>query len=267
MRVLASLFVIFVFLLFVGCTSRFMRQDGAPSYHVDISKIPNAKPRPLPRSTYGNPAYYNVFGKRYHVLNSAKGYNKRGIASWYGTKFHGQLTSSREPYNMLAMTGASPELPIPCFVRVTNLENGRSIIVKINDRGPFAPNRIIDLSYVAAKKLGYANKGTALVDVQTINSGSPHDHTPVMMAYHTHSKHPKLYLQLGAFRELANAENLKFRVKSVVQKPVVILKSIYNHLPMYRVQIGPLVGVGESDHLHDKLKRLGFGNPMTTIGT
>ena len=140
--------------LLTACSSVTVRKDSAPTGNFDASRVPDAKPRKLPKSRYGNPKSYVVFGKRYHVLNSAEGYNKRGIASWYGTKFHGQLTSSREPYNMYAMTAASPNLPIPTFVRVTNLENGRTIIVKVNDRGPFASNRIIDLSYAAAKKLG-----------------------------------------------------------------------------------------------------------------
>lgn len=151
-----------------GCSSSNI-QDGPPNFYVDVNKIPNAKPRPLLYSKYGNPTFYTVNGKRYHVLKTAYGYHQRGIASWYGTKFHGQLTSSHEPYNMLAMTGASPVLPIPCFVRVTNLSNGRWVIVKINDRGPFATNRILDLSYAAAKKLGYAKLGIALIEVESID--------------------------------------------------------------------------------------------------
>ena len=170
-------------------------KDGAPSVRVNPASIKNPIPRSLPKSRYGNPTSYVVHGKRYYVLASAKNYNQTGIASWYGTKFHGRLTSTREPYNMFAMTAASPVLPIPCYVRVTNLENGRTIIVKVNDRGPFAPNRIIDLSYVAAIKLGYAKKGTALVRVTSIETNSPY--SPMHRA--------KIYLQLGAFRDHHNA--------------------------------------------------------------
>ena len=128
-------------------------QDGPPSKNIDVTQIPNAVPKAEPKSQYGNPSSYTVNGKTYYVLKNAQGYDKKGIASWYGTKFHGQLTSTREPYNMYAMTAASTELPLPTYVRVTNLENGRQVIVKVNDRGPFDKDRIIDLSYVAAKKL------------------------------------------------------------------------------------------------------------------
>jgi rare lipoprotein A len=137
-----------------GCHIPFIghTQDGPPHRDVDVSNIPNAVPRDLPKSPYGNPKRYTVNGVTYHVLPTAKNYQATGIASWYGKKFHGRLTSTRERYNMFAMTAASPVLPIPSFVRVTNLRNGRSVIVKVNDRGPFAPNRILDLSYAAAKK-------------------------------------------------------------------------------------------------------------------
>ncbi|WP_246168938.1 septal ring lytic transglycosylase RlpA family protein [Coxiella endosymbiont of Amblyomma sculptum] len=159
-------FISKVFIAFLGCTIK----DGPPQYHVDVSKIPNAKPKCLPKSKYGNPSFYVMHGKHYRILQSVRGYKKRGIASWYGIRFHGKPTATQEPYDMLAMTGASPILPIPCFVRVTNLSNGRSVIVKINDRGPFVSHRIIDLSYVAAKKLGYVDKGTAFVEVKTIDT-------------------------------------------------------------------------------------------------
>ena len=151
-------------------------KDGAPSGHFNADHIPDAVPKPEARSRYGNPSVYVVGGKRYHVMNSAKGYNKVGYASWYGTKFHGQHTSSREPYDMFSMTAASTTLPIPTYVRVTNLENGRSVVVKVNDRGPFKSSRIIDLSYAAAKKLGYTAKGTAKVRVTAIETGTGSHH-------------------------------------------------------------------------------------------
>lgn len=263
---LASRLVILTFLslMFVGCASQ-MIKDGPPNFRVNVNKIPNAKPKPLARSKYGNPSSYIVNGKRYHVLKTARGYEQRGVASWYGTKFHGQLTSSREPYDMLAMTGASPVLPIPCFVRVSNLRNGRSIIIKINDRGPFASNRIIDLSYVAAKKLGYADKGTALVDVRAITFDHHTSNHPIMLAKAS-STHPhKLFLQLGAFHAFSHAQNLKIQLHDYVKSPVLILKSIYNHLPLYHVQIGPLQEISESDYLQGKLKKLGFGEAVTIV--
>ncbi len=147
--------------------------DSAPSHDVDISKVANAVPRPVQPSPYGNPDSYEVYGKRYHILESSEGYVERGTASWYGTKFHGRRTSSGEPYNMYAMTAAHKTLPIPSYARVTHLQNGKSVIVKINDRGPFVNNRLIDLSYVAARKLGIAASGTGPVEVKVITAADP----------------------------------------------------------------------------------------------
>lgn len=143
-------------------------RDRAPdprSVPTDIDRVPDAVPRAEPRSRYGNPESYEVFGRRYHVLASAEGYRERGIASWYGEKFHGRRTSSREPYDMYAMTAAHKTLPLPTYVRVTHLENGRSVIVRVNDRGPFVDSRIIDLSYAAAARLGMVEDGHAPVEV------------------------------------------------------------------------------------------------------
>ncbi len=246
--------------LLSGCSTT-VSKDGPPKRAIDVSTIPNAKPKYEPKSRYGNPTSYTVYGKRYHVLKTAKGYNKRGIASWYGTKFNGKLTSSREPYDMFKMTAASPELPIPSYVRVTNLENGRSIVVRVNDRGPFAPNRIIDLSWAAAKKLGYMRKGTAMVDVAAIDTRHPDLQAPPQLA---HSPH--LYLQVGAFSKYTHAEKLKIRLQQYTQKSVRISRGEYHNKPIYRVQIGPLKGVGESDALFNRLQHDGFYRAITVIG-
>lgn len=251
--------IVFVLSIVAGCGISSIK-DGPPRHPVDVSQIPNAVPKYEPKSRYGNPTSYKANGKIYHVLRSAIGYNKRGIASWYGTKFNGQLTSSREPYNMFAMTAASPELPIPSYVRVTNLENGRWVIVRVNDRGPFAPNRIIDLSWAAASKLGYMQKGTALVQVSSINIRNPYASPPVRL---THK--PKLYLQVGAFSHYAYAEKLKQRLQQYTLKPVRISESMVDYRPIYRVQIGPLTGVGESDELFNTLQHDGFKHAITVI--
>lgn len=142
--------------------------DGAPDFDVDVSQIPDAVPRDEPKPRFCNPSHYRVAGKTYSVLKTAKNYHAQGIASWYGTRFYKGKTSSGEPYNMLAMTAAHRSLPIPSYVRVTNRVNHRQVVVKINDRGPFKPGRVIDLSYVAAKKLGITNKGTAPVDIRVV---------------------------------------------------------------------------------------------------
>jgi rare lipoprotein A len=120
------------------------------------------------KSRYGNRPEYEVFGIRYRVLESSIGYEEEGSASWYGEEFQGRPTSSREPYDMYLMTAAHRTLPLPTYVEVTNLENGRRAVVRVNDRGPFHPDRIIDLSYVAALKLGYVDAGTARVRVRAL---------------------------------------------------------------------------------------------------
>lgn len=144
-------------------------KDGPPKNFQDISQIPNAVPKIEPRARYGNHSPYEVLGKTYRVMKSAVGYKQDGIGSWYGEKFAGRKTSSFEPYDPYAMTAAHKSLPLPSYVRVTNLENNREIVVKVNDRGPFHEDRIIDLSYAAAAKLGYMDKGTARVRVEFIN--------------------------------------------------------------------------------------------------
>lgn len=175
--------------------------DGAPSTEVDVRNTPNPIPKNEPLSAFGNAATYHVRGKTYHVLATAKGYHKQGKASWYGTKFHGRLTSTREPYNMFAMTAASPELPIPCYVKVTNLDNNRTAIVRVNDRGPFHGNRIMDLSYAAAQKLGVLKTGTAHVDIRAIDPSSQtiaHNNIDLTEGVPT--------LQLGAFASATHAQ-------------------------------------------------------------
>jgi rare lipoprotein A len=144
-----------------------------PRNAPDVDQIPDPVPRDEPRSVYGNPPFYEVGGHRYIVLASSAGYVERGVASWYGTEFHGLRTSTGEPYDMFAMTAAHKTLPLPCYARVTNLANGRSVVVRINDRGPFVANRIIDLSYTAAVKLDMIRDGTAFVQVEALTAAAP----------------------------------------------------------------------------------------------
>lgn len=255
------IFLLVTLVLLSGCQllpkkdMSFGKGDGPPKRSVDVSKIPNAKPKHLPKSRYGNPASYVVQGRRYFVLKTAKGYNQRGIASWYGTKFQGRLTSSREPYDMFAMTAASPVLPIPTFVRVTNLANDRSIIVKVNDRGPFAPNRIIDLSYAGAKKLGYIKQGTAMVQVTAIDTKRPYL-TPAPHLNHT----PTLFLQVGAFSNREDAEQMKARAASISKRKVRVYRGRTAVGTLYKVQVGPLRGSGEADNLQQRLARAGLNS-------
>lgn len=151
-------------------------QDGPPAANeipADLVQVPDAVPQVEPRSSSGNPDSYEVYGDHYVVLKDARGYKERGYASWYGKKFHGKRTSSGEPYDMFKMTAAHKTLPIPCYARVTNLDNDRSVVVRINDRGPFHSGRIIDLSYTAAVKLGSLGKGSIPVEVEAIDPSMP----------------------------------------------------------------------------------------------
>lgn len=213
----------------------------------------------LPKSHYGNPKVYRANGATYHVLDTAVGYKKRGIASWYGKKFHGKLTSTREVFNMYGLTAASPELPIPCFVRVTNLRNHRSIIVKVNDRGPFVKNRLIDLSYGAARKLGYASRGTAPVLVESLEA------TPERYARDEHPI-PAIYWQTGVFSSSQNAKKQARHLNSwffpLYAHTFITQKDGHS---LYHVTIGPLHTLAESDKLYLTLKQHGLGNsiPLT----
>ncbi|MCR9276368.1 MAG: septal ring lytic transglycosylase RlpA family protein [Pseudomonadaceae bacterium] len=166
-------------LVAVGCASvpgplSRPQSDGAPrNAPANLASLPDPIPRAELPSRYGNPASYIVHGKKYTTWDSAEGYREEGLASWYGTKFHGRRTSSGEPFNMYALTAAHRHLPVPTYVRVTNLDNQRSTIVRVNDRGPFHPHRIIDLSYAAAVKLGFEDHGTARVLVETVVTHGP----------------------------------------------------------------------------------------------
>lgn len=157
-----------------GCASGGdTRSAAAASGGSDGADIPDAVPRVEPLSRSGNPASYQVRGKRYFTKKASTGHLERGLASWYGKQFHGRKTSSGERYDMYAMTAAHKTLPLPTYVQVTNMENGRTAVVKVNDRGPFHGPRVIDLSYSAAKKLGVIQKGTAMVEVRAIDASRP----------------------------------------------------------------------------------------------
>lgn len=164
-----TLIIAIMSFLLYGCMSE--PKDGLPKDHgkINLSKIKSPEPKKEPKSKYGNPKEYVVFDKKYNVLDTAYGYTEIGLASWYGTKFHGKRTSSGEPYDMYSMVAAHKHLPLPTYAKVTNLENGKEIIVKIIDRGPFKDDRVIDLSYVAAAKLGIIDNGTAIVKIEAIN--------------------------------------------------------------------------------------------------
>lgn len=268
----------FVILLtiFLNSCSHTSKQDGPPRYDVDVSNIPNAVPRQEAMAKYGNYKSYIVFGKRYYTLKNSHNYNEVGTASWYGSKFHSRKTSSGERYDMLAMTAAHKTLPLPTYVEVTNLANQRRIIVKVNDRGPFESSRIIDLSYVAAKKLGMLGRGTANVRVRAINPNTNNQREPffadskstferVYPAFNpsreqTAGEQTKpLYLQVGAFRNKQYAVKLKDRVSLVSSAPVSII-SPSRKQGLYKVKVGPFRDVASLTKTTNQLKSLGM-NP------
>lgn len=252
-----TVLVIAVLILFGSC-SIIVEKDGAPERSVDVSRVPDAVPKYEERSKYGNPPSYEVLGKRYYVLDSSKGFVERGIASWYGKKFHGRRTSSGETYDMYAMTAAHKHLPLPTYVEVTNLENNRRVVVKVNDRGPFHANRIIDLSYTAAAKLGIINNGTGLVEVRAIQPGQPQKRTiQVRNVSKDRDRAPAFYIQVGAFSYLANAENLRRKLSSFGEDLVNINRTVIDGEVLHRVRIGPLVTVATADRIVDRLADFG----------
>jgi rare lipoprotein A len=264
-----------------SCGGRELR-DSAPSGSAAIPDLPgDAVPRPEPRSRYGNGPVYEVYGKNYTVLDSSAGYKERGVASWYGKKFHGRLTSSREPYDMYQMTAAHKTLPLPTYVRVRNLRNDRSIIVRVNDRGPFVHNRIIDLSYAAALRLDMVQDGTSLVEVTAISFDEPPGDRPVRVVdppapaetewkpepSQSSSSVPKphtdheIFVQVGAFGDRANAEKRQSVLTSGGIMRAFIFADEAGDRPMFRVRIGPIRGVDDYDVLVDKLEALGISDP------
>ena len=256
-----------------GCSTSGMLEpsDDAPASPRDVSGIPNAVPKPEPLSRYGNPQSYVVYGERYFTLPSSKGYRERGLASWYGTKFHGKRTSSGEPYDLYAMTAAHKTLPLPTYVEVTNLDNNRSVIVKVNDRGPFHDGRIIDLSYSAAHKLGILGTGTGRVEVHAIDPVAadrvPSDQ-PVLVETDTPAApeaSSQLFLQVGAFQSHDNAQRLRSNIEGQNLGTVRIVETATTAGTFYKVQVGPLPDTAAADRIARALKPLGINEARTYV--
>ena len=230
----------------------YYKDDGPGLNPPDFDKIPDAQPRREPLHRFANNPY-QVFGKDYVPMRTAGTYRERGVASWYGRRYHGQKTSNGETYDMYAMTAAHPTLPVPSYARVTNVSNGRSVVVRINDRGPFHSDRVIDLSFVAAYKLGYAQGGSTLVDVESLSADSPQvvvasppkpapppPQAPPQQAapLPVSSNASGVFLQLGAFSVRDNAE--QFRAK--VYKELAWLNDpmeVSAQGALFRLQLGP----------------------------
>ncbi len=238
------------------------KDDAPKTIPIDVLAVPDAIPRYEKRTRAGNPGKYKVLGKSYTVLADSKGYRKTGMASWYGTKFHGRKTSNGEVYNMYAMTAAHKTLPIPSYVKVKNLNNGRSVVVRVNDRGPFHGNRIIDLSYTAAVKLGIVKTGTGLVEVTALE---PENKSNINKTKPLSAAGSVMYLQIGAFANLDNAEQCQKKLLSgqITKSRIQIPKKPGDQL--YKVQVGPIDSIVQADDVNQKLDVLGYRDMKLVI--
>ncbi len=250
--------------------------SNVPAPPTDVLNIPDAVPRSEPRGTRGNPPFYEVFGKRYYVMASSEGWVERGTASWYGPGFHSASTSLGERYDMYAMTAAHKTLPIPCYAEVTNTRNGRKVVVRINDRGPFVGERIIDLSYTAAAKLDMLLQGTAPVEVRVLTPArdTPGSAVPPVLPTAAPSAKPPvtvvnasapvvagrtMYIQAGVF---ADHENARRRVEQLLAEGIELasLEDITYPRPLHRVRVGPFASVEEFDFAMKKVRALGIAD-------
>jgi len=263
-------YILIAGLLVASCGSNEVRDSAPDSGSASIPNLPgDAVPRPEPRSRYGNGPVYEVLGKRYVVMNSGSGFKQRGVASWYGKKFHNKMTSMQEPYDMYAMTAAHKTLPLPSYVRVRNLSNNKSVVVRVNDRGPFVDNRIIDLSYSAALKLDMVRDGTSLVEIEVVGFGEPSGDRPVRRSADPGNSSPPpatsgthtIFVQVGAFGSRENANRRLGVLKSGGIGTAFVIKDTSTNPALYRVRIGPIKDVVQYDILVEELENLGISDP------
>ena len=253
------LFALCLPLALTACVSSREPADGQPLYELKPHEVAEAEPRPEPILAAGNTSPYRVNGKTYRVLSSSKGYREQGLASWYGSKFHGRRTANGEVFNAYAASAAHRSLPIPTYVRVTNLDNGRSMTVRVNDRGPFHPDRIIDLSYAGAVRLGFDQQGTARVEVVALDVGDGPDlRSRGDAGTGLLGNTPYRYIQVGAFSEKARAEELSKRLRGEVQAPVAVSEILLGDEAYYRVRVGPVDQRDRLLDLHRQLKKMGY---------
>ena len=255
--------------------------DSAPAHPPsNLALLPDPVPRTEPRSRYGNKSPYEVLGKTYYVMPTLGNYREYGTASWYGTKFHGQSTSSGEPYDMYQLTAAHRSLPIPSYVRITNLDNHKTAIVRVNDRGPFHSERLIDVSYAAAVKLGFADRGTARVVVEVIDGSDSIDtrvakqettvpHATVSAPTSALAAVPpepavpsggQIFLQAGAFRDPAGADRLRDDLVALVGDSVSVQRT--SDAKYYRVRVGPVGQMSEATRLQALIVSASHPKPM-----
>ncbi|MGU9958298.1 MAG: septal ring lytic transglycosylase RlpA family protein [Arenicellales bacterium WSBS_2016_MAG_OTU3] len=241
----------------------YYQSDGPPKHGRVVTNTPDPIPRLEPFSKTGNKPY-KVFGKKYHPMASATGFSERGIASWYGKQFHGRRTSSGEIYDMYKMTAAHPTLPLPTYVRVRNLDNGRTAVVRVNDRGPFKKGRIIDLSYAAASKLGVVRAGIAKVVIDII---TPVDATNIVANSHSQSVLPanaeitvaspslQHYVLVGTFSSAANAQQFGQQLSQSGYQPIQLLMPAQTGGEFYKVRVGPIASSSMAEDFRFKLSQ------------
>lgn len=234
-------------------------KDFGPGEDIDLSHVPDAVPRYEVRTRAGNKNPYTVLGQTYHLIADETSYRERGYASWYGNKFNGYHTSNGEVYDMYAMTGAHKTLPIPSYVRVTNLDNGKSVVVRINDRGPFHPGRIIDLSYAAAQRIGIHKTGTGRVEVEI---ALPNDAAPIPRRAEASTSAPVesalppgTYLQVGAFSQKVSAQQFAASIGTRLTYPLTI-NSAKTPKEIHRVRVGPFTTAKALQDARDQLARI-----------
>ncbi len=256
-----TVYCLLLALLISGCASEptFRNDDRYPKNPPDVSGVKDPDVRAEPKCKFGNPKSYTVMGETYYVRESSDDFVQRGVASWYGEKFHGGRTSCGEAYDMYKMTAAHKTLPLPTYLKVTNLDNQRSVIVRVNDRGPFVKNRIIDLSYAAAHKLGMAGKGTANVEIRVVSATK----TSASTATDDGDEAPKpsangaWFVQVGAFSRQASATEVADQVKPLVGYPV----TVQHGNGVYRVRVGPLSNRDVAEKVQDYLEDKGYDDP------
>ena len=239
----------------LGCAGESQRfdqiTDGPPKKALSPSEVLEAVPSPDPILEQGNYSPYVVNGVTYKVIDEYKDYTMEGLASWYGMKFHGRKTANGEIFDVSLATAAHRSLPIPCYVRVTNLENGLSMIVRVNDRGPFHADRIIDLSYGAAVKLDFVGKGVAKVSVSVVDVLGVEDRRPNVAGEYR-------YLQLGAFRSKLAANELLRKIQEASSAPVFLSPVQLGEAILYRVRVGPLLSTNQVFAEKEALESKGF---------
>ena len=252
-------------------------RDSGPSVPVDMLATPEVTPVREPIGVAGNRSPYVVNGVSYKVLKGVKGYRERGHASWYGTKFHGRKTANGEVYNMYAMSAAHKTLPLPSYAKVTNLDNGRSIVVRVNDRGPFVPGRIIDLSYTAAQKLGYIDKGVARVEVVALDPQSLPSASQTLAVEKDAAARQALpedasfklpentYLQVGAYSSPAQADEIRGQLAAAFGYPVSVSPVESGGKTLYRVRIGPIAQQRALAALRESVEQKALGQPQVVV--